>query len=184
MCTNVYYAANKRQNLSLDWLDKQGAAHFAAHGLHVGKGVGCPWAAHGNFAIKIRLPTTSMYWDSGQLSGLSTTFIYGYSGQLSLQLSWKPTTFKYGNGGQPLNCPLLNLKWKPSLIHMQDICSTCVYNTCYSSWSQISIHNTNRMNILHFEYFTIWYSYIQTYKMTCFNTSFILYNGNCGVRAN
>ena len=28
--------------------------------------------------------------------------------------------------GSPLNCPLLNSKWKPSLIHMQDICSTCL----------------------------------------------------------
>ena len=42
----------------------------------VGSGVGCPWAAHGNFAMQIRLPTTS---------------IYGYSGQLSVQLSGQPT---------------------------------------------------------------------------------------------
>ena len=40
---------------------KQGAAHFAAHGLHVGNGVGCLWAAHGNFAMQIRLPTTSIW---------------------------------------------------------------------------------------------------------------------------
>ena len=52
----------------------------AAHGLHVGNGVGCPWAAYGNFVMHIRLPTT---------------FIYGYSGQLSGQLSGQPTTFKY-----------------------------------------------------------------------------------------
>ena len=102
----------------------RGAAHFAAHGLHVGNGVGCPWAAHGNFAMQIRLPTTSIYGNSGQLSGqlsrqpllpnmkkvgssvgsgvgcplaahgnfamqirLPTTAIYGYSGQLSGQLS-------------------------------------------------------------------------------------------------
>ena len=27
------------------------------------------WAAHGNFAMQIRLPTTSIYGNSGQLSG-------------------------------------------------------------------------------------------------------------------
>ena len=43
------------------------------------------WAAHGNFAMQIRLPTTC---------------IYGYSGQLSVQLSGQPTTFKYGYSGQ------------------------------------------------------------------------------------
>ena len=37
------------------------------------------WAVHGNFAMQIRLPTTS---------------IYGYSGQLGGQLSGQPTTFK------------------------------------------------------------------------------------------
>ena len=51
----------------------------------VGSGVGCPWAVHGNFAMQIRLPTTS---------------IYGYSGQLSGQLGRQPTAFKYGNSGQ------------------------------------------------------------------------------------
>ena len=35
--------------------------------------------------------------------------------------------------GSTLNCPPLNLKWKPSLIHMQDSCSTCEYNACYLS---------------------------------------------------
>ena len=54
-------------------------------GSSVGSGVGCPWAAHGNFAVQIRLPTTS---------------IFGYSGQLSVQLSGQPTTFKYGYSGQ------------------------------------------------------------------------------------
>ena len=37
--------------------------------MHVGNGVGCPWAAHGNFAMQIKLPTTSIYGNSGQLSG-------------------------------------------------------------------------------------------------------------------
>ena len=41
-------------------------------------------AAQGNFAMQIRMPTT---------------FIYGYSGQFSGQLSRQPTTFKYGNSG-------------------------------------------------------------------------------------
>ena len=54
-------------------------------GSSVGSGVGCPWAAHGNFAMQIRLPTTS---------------IYGYSRYLSVQLSGQPTTFKYGYSGQ------------------------------------------------------------------------------------
>ena len=46
----------------------RGAVHFAAYGLHVGNGVGCPWAAHGNFAMRIRLPSTSIYGNNGQLS--------------------------------------------------------------------------------------------------------------------
>ena len=63
----------------------------------VGSGVGCPWAAHGNFAMQIILPTTS---------------IYGYSGQLSVQLNGQPTTFKYGYSGQfsgqPTALPIKN----------------------------------------------------------------------------
>ena len=65
----------------------------------VGSGVGCPWATHGNFAMQIRLPTTS---------------IYGYSGQLSRQLSGQPTTFKYGYSGQfsgqPTELPTVKFK--------------------------------------------------------------------------
>ena len=38
------------------------------------------WAAHGNVAMQIRLPTTSMYGGSGQLSGQPTTFKYRNSG--------------------------------------------------------------------------------------------------------
>ena len=72
----------------------RGAAHFAARGLHVGNGVGCPWAAHGNFAMQIRLPTTSIYGNSGQLSGQPTTSICEKSRQLSGQLS-----------GLPMGCP-------------------------------------------------------------------------------
>ena len=34
------------------------------------------WAAHGNFAMQIRLPTTSIYGNSGQLSGQPTTSKY------------------------------------------------------------------------------------------------------------
>ena len=76
------------------------------------------WAAHGNVAMQIRLPTTSIYGDSGQFSGQHTIFKYGKLGI---------------SAGSPLNCPLLNLKWKPSFIQMQDICSTCVYNaSCLS----------------------------------------------------
>ena len=52
------------------------APHFAAHGLHVDNGVGCPWAAHGNFAMQIRLPTTSIYGNSGQLSRQPTASLY------------------------------------------------------------------------------------------------------------
>ena len=58
----------------------RGAAHFVAHGLHVGNGVGCQWAAHWNFAMQIRLPTSSIYANTGQLSG---------------QLSRQPTASKY-----------------------------------------------------------------------------------------
>ena len=88
----------------------RGAAHFAAHGLHVGNGVGCPWAANGNFAMQIRLPTTSIYGNSGQLSGqLSrqpTTSIYGNSGQLSGQRSG----LSMGILPCKLGCPLLPYK--------------------------------------------------------------------------
>ena len=49
----------------------------------------------------------------------------------------------------PLKCPLLKLKCRPSLIYMQDICSTCVFIIIaeYVS-SQISNHTTNRMNTI------------------------------------
>ena len=120
----------------------RGAAHFAAQG--------CTWvtewAAHGNFAMQIRLPTTSIYGNSGQLSGqlsrqptnskyeksgqrsglpmgrpwaahgnfamqirLPTTSIYGNSGELSGQLSRQPTTSKYekmgSSVGSGMGCP-------------------------------------------------------------------------------
>ena len=44
-------------------------------------------AAHGNFAMQIRLPTNSIYGDSGQ----STTFKYGNSGQFRGQPTELPT---------------------------------------------------------------------------------------------
>ena len=53
------------------------------------------WAAHGNFAMQIRLPTTYIYGDTGQLSG---------------QLSVQPSTFKYVNSGQ--------FSWQPT-----DLCT-------------------------------------------------------------
>ena len=53
------------------------------------------WAAHGNFAMQIRLPTI---------------YIYGNSGQLSEQ----PNTFKYGNSGQPT--ALRTIKFKMEAI--------------------------------------------------------------------
>ena len=87
----------------------RGAAHFAARGLHVGNGVGCPWAAHGNFAMQIliRLPTTSIYGNSGQLSRLPTTSIFGNSGQLSGQLSGQRFGLPMGILPCKLGCPLL-----------------------------------------------------------------------------
>ena len=42
-------------------------------GSSVGSGVCCPLAADGNFARQISLPTTSLYGNSGQLSGQPTT---------------------------------------------------------------------------------------------------------------
>ena len=93
--------------LSLPIRKNRGAAHFAARGLHVGNGVGCPWASHGNFAMQIRLPTTSIYGNSGQLSGqlsrLPTTSIYGSNWQLSGQRSGLPM----GILPCKLGCPLL-----------------------------------------------------------------------------
>ena len=52
------------------------------------------WAAHGNFAMQIRLPSTTMYGNSGQLSGQPTTSKHETSGQLSGQWS-----------GLPMCCP-------------------------------------------------------------------------------
>ena len=91
-------------------------------GSSVGRGVDCPLAANVNFAMQIRLPTSSIYGDSGQLSG---------------QRSGLPTTFKYGKSwqvsGQLTELPTIIFKMEAlSLIYMQDICSTCVYNACYS----------------------------------------------------
>ena len=69
----------------------------------VGSGVGCPWAAHGNFAMQIGLPTTSIYENSGRLSGHPATSKHEKSGQLSGQWSGLPM------GILPclLGCPLL-----------------------------------------------------------------------------
>ena len=67
-----------------------GAVHFAAHGLHVGNEVGCPSVGPWNFAMKIRLPTTSVYGNSGQLSRQPTVSKYEKSGQLSGQRSGLP----------------------------------------------------------------------------------------------
>ena len=75
----------------------QWAANFFQNWIKWAAQWAVEWAAHGNFVTQIRLPTTS---------------IYGYSGQLSGQLSGQPTTNKYGNrgqfGGQPTELP--NLK--------------------------------------------------------------------------
>ena len=46
--------------------------------------MGCPWAAHWNFAMQIRLFTTAIYGNSGQLSG---------------QLCRQPTASKYEKVG-------------------------------------------------------------------------------------
>ena len=112
-------------------------------GSLVGSGVGCKWAAHGNLAMQIRPPTTSIS-EQSQMEGdcqwpmlcsrvkmhkqaskqlLQYTDTVGSSVGSPLLLSMK----KVGGSASssPLNCPLLNLKWRPSLIHMQDICSTC-----------------------------------------------------------
>ena len=80
-------------------------------GSSVGSGVGCPWAAHGNFAMQSRLPTTSIYGNSGQLSGqLSrqpTTSKYEKSGQLSGQWSGLPMCCPWEFWPCKLGCPLL-----------------------------------------------------------------------------
>ena len=60
-------------------------------GSSLGSGVGCPWAAYGNFGMQIRLPTTSIYGYSGHLIGQPFTFKYGNSGQFSGQPTELPT---------------------------------------------------------------------------------------------
>ena len=91
--------------------------------------MGCTWAmewvAHGNFAMKIRLPTTSIYENSGQLSrqqllpnmkkvgssvGSRVGCPWAARGNFAMQIrlpttsiygySGQPTTFQYGNSGQ------------------------------------------------------------------------------------
>ena len=86
-------------NVSNPYGKNRGVTHFAVHGLHVGNGVGCPWAAHKNFAMQIRLPTTSIYGNSGQLSGqisrqsTAAKIFFLKSGQLSGQRSGLPIGF-------------------------------------------------------------------------------------------
>ena len=125
----------KSQCSASDWCmtthteKNRGAAHFAARGLHVGNGVGCPWAAHGNFAMQTRQPTTSIYGNSGQLSGqrsglpmgcpweichankaaplLSYTNIVGSSVCNSVGSPLLSSMDIVGSSvGSPLNCPL------------------------------------------------------------------------------
>ena len=93
-------------------------AQWAAHCFQIRQKWAAQWAveraAHGNFAMQIKLLTTFIYWDSGQRSGLPMDcpwefrhanmtvhffHIGEYYGQLSGQLSGHPTTFKYGNSG-------------------------------------------------------------------------------------
>ena len=138
-------------------------AHFAVNGLHVGNGVGCPWAAHWNFAMQIRLPTSSIYRNSGQLSA---------------QLSGQPTTFKYGTSeqfsGQPTELPTIKFnKWKPSLIHMQYICGICVYYACYLSIEShfVGVHGPYELHrkeeqIRGIAYFNTKMSYLSDFKRT------------------
>ena len=73
-CPWEFCHANKATHYFDIW--KQWAAQWAATtsthqkmGSSVGSGVGCPCAAHGNFAMQIRLPTTAITRYSGQLSG-------------------------------------------------------------------------------------------------------------------
>ena len=40
--------------------------HFVAHGLHLGNSVNCAWVASGNYAMQMRLPTTSINGNSMQ----------------------------------------------------------------------------------------------------------------------
>ena len=95
--------------ISYPYGKNRGAAHFATHGLQVGNGVGCPWAAHGNFAMQIRLPTTSIHGNSGQPKNFGNSVgspllqKNGKSGQLSGQRSGLPM----GILPCKLDCPLL-----------------------------------------------------------------------------
>ena len=74
-CPWEFFHANKAAHYFHIW--KQWAAQWAAHYFQTFKkicssvcsGVGCPCAAHGNFAMQIRLSTTAIYGYSGQLSG-------------------------------------------------------------------------------------------------------------------
>ena len=53
------------------------ASNLIAHVLQVGNGVGCTCAARVSFFMQIKLPNTSIYGNSGQSSGQSTTYNYG-----------------------------------------------------------------------------------------------------------
>ena len=111
--------------LVADWLDNifptskcryipygenRGAAHFAAHGLRVGNRVGCPWAAHGNFAMQIRLPTTSIYGNSGQLSRQPTASKIWIKWAAQWAAEWAANGLPMGILPCKLGCPLLPYK--------------------------------------------------------------------------
>ena len=117
----------QRSGLPMEFCHANMAAHTKKRelpiSLPVGNGVGCPLAAHGNFAMQIRLATTSIYGNSGQLRRLPTTSIYGNSGQLRRL----PTTSIYGNSGQRSGLPIgilpCKLGW-PLLPYMETVGSS------------------------------------------------------------
>ena len=126
-----------RHNYPYEKKKNKGDANFVAEGLHMGNRIFCPWAASGDFAMQIRLPTTSISGNrmqlSGHWSGLQVGFLPCKWGcpQLHMEMVGSSVGNSVGNPlrssmktvdssmGNPLNCPLTKLKCRPSLIYMQ-----------------------------------------------------------------
>ena len=189
--------------------DKSLSAHTEKAGeLPTSLPMGCTWATHGNFAMQIRLPTTSIYGNSGQLSRRPTTSKYEKSGQLSGQRSWLPMgslSWKLGcpllpymeTVGSSVGSPLLQkmkkwaaqwaMDWAAHVLPLGILpcklgCPLLPYTDKVGN--SVGSPLLSSMEIVYFENCTTWHSYIQTYKMAYFNTSFILYKGICSATVN
>ena len=79
--------------------------------------------------------------------------------------------------GSPLTCALLNLNWKPSLIHMQDICSTCMHiivNDLKSVFTEQTKWTSCILNIVQHD--------IATFKLIKWYIQYVSFTSQCHLR--